>query len=95
MAHIFHHKKQVITRIRKIKGQLEAVERAMEQDEANGEMDCFMLLQTLSAAKGAFNGLVQDLIEGHIEEHIIHEGVDKQTKDAANELVKIMRTFWK
>lgn len=95
MAHLYHHNKQVITRIRKIKGQLEAVERAMEGGEEHSSMDCYKLLQTLSAAKGAFNGLVQELIEGHIAEHVIHEGADKKTKVAAEELIKIMRTFWK
>lgn len=95
MAHIYQNKKQLITRIKKIKGQLDAVERAIDKGEEKSEMDCFKVLQTLAAAKGAFGGLVQDLIEGHINDHIVHQDADKKTKIAADELIKIMRTFWK
>lgn len=91
MAHVHVNKQKTITRIRKIKGQLEAVERAIEEGK-----DCYAVLQTLSACRGGLNGLIGELIEGHVTEHVMNHKLSKKEKDeAALELVKIMKTYWK
>tara|TARA_R110002073_G_scaffold211794_7_gene372153 strand:+ start:9765 stop:10040 length:276 start_codon:yes stop_codon:yes gene_type:complete len=91
MSHVSEDKK-IIPRIRRIKGQLEAVERAIEE-----EKDCFSILQTLSACRGAMNGLMGELIEGHVKEHIMqspHEPTSPEDK-AALDLIKLLKTYWK
>lgn len=92
MSHVFENKKKIVSRIRRIKGQLEAVERSLDEDK-----DCFAVLQTLSACRGAMNGLMGELIEGHVIEHIIADPVDPNSpRDvAAQALVKLLKTYWK
>ncbi len=53
MSHVFEDKKKIISRIRRIKGQLEAVERGLDEGK-----ECFAVLQTLSACRGGLNGLM-------------------------------------
>ena len=91
MSHLFKNKK-ITARVRRIKGQLESVERSLE---AGGE--CFSVLQTLSACRGAMNGLMGELIEGHVKEHIMKDSEAPTTEEdkAALELVTLMKTYWK
>ena len=91
MAHVQAEKKKVIARIKKIRGQLDAVERAIDQ-----EKDCYSVLQTLSACRGGLNGLIGELIEGHVTEHIMAQEISVEDKNqAALDLIKIMKTYWK
>tara|TARA_R110002096_G_scaffold139512_19_gene293970 strand:+ start:10019 stop:10318 length:300 start_codon:yes stop_codon:yes gene_type:complete len=91
MSHIFEDKK-VIAPIRRIKGHLEAVERSILE-----EKDCFSALQTLSACRGAMNGLMGELIEGHVKEHVMQKPHNpNNAKDkAALDLVRLLKTYWK
>ena len=74
MPHSLEEKKRVVTRLRRIKGQAEALERAVEQGT-----DCGALLQQLSALRGATNGLMAELLESHLRETF----GDVAAKDAA------------
>lgn len=65
MAHTITHKKQLLTRVRRIKGQAAALERALE-----GGDDCLGVLQQIAAVRGAVNGLMAEVLEGHIREHL-------------------------
>lgn len=91
MAHITENK-QIVMRIRRIKGQLEAVEKGiLEQKE------CFTILQTLSACRGAMNGLMGELVEEHIQTHVINAPSDDASakNQAADDLIKLLKTYWK
>lgn len=92
MSHVVQDKKKILTRIRKIKGQLEAVEKAL-----SSEKDCFFVLQTLSACRGGLNGLIGQLLESHIKEHVMKNPVNPKTKQdkSAIELIELMKTYWK
>ena len=63
MPHSLEAKKKVVTRLRRIKGQAEALERAVEQGT-----DCGALLQQLSALRGATTGLMAEVLESHLHE---------------------------
>jgi DNA-binding FrmR family transcriptional regulator len=90
-VHTIANKKKLIARVRRIRGQLEAVERALE-----AEAGCTEVLQTVTSARGALNGLVGELIEDHIRMHVIDpEGATAPQRDAAEELVQIVRTYVK
>lgn len=65
MPHTIHSKKQLLTRVRRIKGQAEALERALEQ-----EQDCSAILQQIASVRGAVNGLMAEVLEGHIRGHL-------------------------
>ena len=91
MSHVFDDKKKILARIKRIKGQLDAVERSI-----NEESECFKILQTLSACRGAMNGLMGELIEGHIKEHVVHHPNPKSKEDkAALDLITLLKTYWK
>ncbi len=65
MAHTIQNKRALLTRIRRIKGQSEALERALEQ-----ETDCGAVLQQIAAIRGAVNGLMAEVLEGHVRDHL-------------------------
>ena len=92
MAHVFEDRKRITSRIRRIKGQLEAVERSMEEGK-----DCFSVLQTLSACRGGLNGLMGELIEGHVKGHVMNNPSNPTTKQdkEALALIKLLKTYWK
>lgn len=65
MAHTITHKKPLLTRVRRIRGQAEALERAL-----NDGGECLAVLQQIAAIRGAVNGLMAEVLEGHIREHL-------------------------
>src|ERR1700730_1856466 len=66
MSHKIKGKKDLIARIGRIRGQLNAVERALIEDK-----DCFQILQTVAACHGALNGLMAQILESHIRSHLL------------------------
>lgn len=91
MAHITKSKKQLLTRVRRIKGQTQALEDALNQ-----ETECEAVLQQIAAIRGAVNGLMAQVLEGHIREHL---GVDvastKQRNADLEQVVSIIRSYLK
>lgn len=89
--HTVENKKKLIARVRRIQGQLEAVERALD-----GEHGCAEVLNTVTSARGALNGLVSELIEDHIRKHVIDAARSTPPQlQAAEDLVDIIRTYVK
>ena len=89
MPHLIHDKKKLLDRVKRIRGQIDAVEKGLFEDR-----DCVVILQTLAACRGAFNGLMGEIIEGHIRDHVVdqdREPTSEQTK-AALELIDVIRT---
>lgn len=91
MPHTIKDKKQLLTRVRRIKGQAEALETALEQGG-----DCSAILQQIAAIRGAVNGLMAEVLEGHIREHL---GVDEipaeqRSRDLEN-VVAVLRSYLK
>jgi DNA-binding FrmR family transcriptional regulator len=86
MAHISSDPdKKLLTRVRRIRGQIEGIERAIEEST-----DCYAVLQQTAAARGALNGLMAELIEGHIRHHV---HADTQNGRGAEELIEIVRSY--
>lgn len=86
MAHISSDPdKKILARVRRIRGQIEGIERAIEEST-----DCYAVLQQTAAARGALNGLMAELIEGHIRHHVIG---DTKSGKGAEELLDIVRSF--
>ena len=66
MAHVHRDKKKLLTRIRRIAGQVAALERALE-----GEAECSDVLIQIAAAKGAMHALLMEVLSGHLNEHVV------------------------
>ena len=92
MAHTIRDKQKLINRVRRIRGQLDAVEKAL-----NEEQECFAILQTLAACRGAMNGLVAEVIEGHVRFHVVNpdEKPASQQAKAAQQLIEIVKSYLK
>lgn len=92
MAHTVEEKKRLLNRVRRIKGQVGAVEKALDQ-----EAECSDVLHNISACRGAMDALMAEVIEGHIRYHILGENgiaTDEQTR-AADDLVSALRAYLK
>ena len=90
MAHTIREKTKVLARVNRIKGQLEAFAKAIQS-----EQDCYQVMQLLSSCRGALNGLMGDIVEGHIREHIVDAENKKLAAESGEDLVEIMKSFWK
>lgn len=91
MAHTTLNKKPLLTRIRRIKGQTEALERALEEAE-----DCSAVLQQLAAVRGAVNGLMLEVLEGHVREHLGTSGATEAQRTAdLDVVVAVLRSYVK
>jgi DNA-binding FrmR family transcriptional regulator len=88
MSHTTAEKTDLVNRTKKIIGQLEAVQRALKEDE-----QCAEMLQRLSAARGAINSLMGELMEDHIRNHMPRNS--KSSEEATDDLVTIVRTYLK
>jgi DNA-binding FrmR family transcriptional regulator len=92
MAHTIHDKTKLVNRVRRIRGQLDGVEKALINEE-----DCFKILQTVAACRGAINGLTAEIIEGHIRFHVVnpdHRPGSAQAR-AAQELIDVINAYLK
>ncbi|MDO4231870.1 MAG: metal/formaldehyde-sensitive transcriptional repressor [Lautropia sp.] len=82
MAHTIKDKKALLTRVRRIAGQTAALEKALEQ-----EAECAAVLQQIAAIRGAVNGLMGHVLEGHVREHLGVVDVTPQQREADLEVV--------
>ncbi len=90
MAHTVRNKTDLLLRVRKLKGQVEACERFLEE-----EQECGKVLQTLSACRGAVNALIAEVIEGHVRSHLVDPDQvgDTRRGRAAKELIAVVRSY--
>lgn len=90
MPHVASEKVKLLNRIKRIKGQIEAIERAVEAD---GE--CARVLQQATACRGALDGFIGEVIEDHIREHMIDPSAPRTDPrvQAAEELVAIVHSY--
>ena len=81
----------MLSRVKRIKGQVEAIERALE-----GEGECEDILQLVASCRGALNGLMAELIEGHLRFHVL--APDKKAlpsqREAADELIAVVKRYF-
>ena len=75
MPHTAEDKQRAITRLRRIKGQAEALERAVEAGS-----DCAPILQQLAAMRGAVHGLMADLLDSHVRETLAEKPAPSQQR---------------
>jgi DNA-binding FrmR family transcriptional regulator len=87
MSHL-HQDKKVLNRVKRLKGQIHAIEEALDDQSSS----CISVLQQVAAIKGAVNGLMNELIEQHLTEHVIK---DTQAVDEAElqEFLKLLKRY--
>jgi DNA-binding FrmR family transcriptional regulator len=88
MAHTIREKTKLLARVRRIRGQIEAVERALES-----EIGCTDALQLIASVRGAVNGLMAEVIEDHIRFHVVVPARERDRTRGAEELIDVVRTY--
>lgn len=90
MSHTIQDKAKLLARVRRIKGQVEAIERALES-----ELGCADVLQLVASVRGAMNGLTAHLIEDHLQHHVVEPSQAMDRARGAEELIDVVRTYLK
>ena len=89
MAHLSNSNADLIARVRRIGGQVAAIERALR-----GEADCATVLHRVAAVRGAVNGLLEQIIAEHLEDHVARSGLsDEERARGADELLAAIRRY--
>jgi len=89
MTHTNKEKQKLLNRMRRIRGQVEAIQRVLE-----GDGTCLAILQQATACRGALDGFIAEVVEDHIREHVIDpERRDGPQGQAAEELIDIMHSY--
>ncbi len=87
MTHLAEQRPRLLARVRRLRGQIDAIERALE-----GEADCTALLHQIAGARGAMAGLMAEVVEDHVQHHLARpaEALDRP---AAEALLALIRTY--
>ena len=90
MAHINRNKTKLLGRVRRIGGQVAALEKALD-----GDADCNDVLVQIAAARGAMHGLMMEVLADHLLEHIVSEPDEAKRSDEAAAVIQLLRTYVK
>ena len=90
MAHTLRDKAKLLARARRIQGQAAALEKLLSSED-----DCFAILQQIAAIRGAINGLMAAVIEGHLEMHVVEEGDLDQRRDELEPILRMIKSYLK
>lgn len=92
MSHTVREKQKLLNRVSRIKGQVEAIERALES-----ERGCNDVLQLITSCRGAMNGLLAVVLEDHIRSHLVdapHDG-EPDEGSATEQLIDVVHSYFK
>ena len=91
MPHSPEEKKKVLARVRRIRGQCDALERALEAGA-----DCGPVLQQIAAIRGAVNGLMSEVLESHMREELAQPDASPAQRQAGiDAAVALVRSYLK
>lgn len=92
MSHTIQQKKRLLDRVKRIRGQIEGIEKSLHKED-----DPSKILQNIAACRGAINGLMAEVLEGHVDHHVLDPDSKPTTEqtEAAELLVKLIRTYLK
>jgi DNA-binding FrmR family transcriptional regulator len=90
MSHVVHEKQKLLNRVRRLRGQVDAIERALESEDS-----CTQIMRLLTAARGAMNGMMAEVVEDHIQMHMMaaNRKPARDEIEAADELVDVLRSY--
>jgi len=90
MSHHDREKIKMVQRLRKLRGQLDAVERALTADE-----DCGDQLMLLAGVRGGVNRLMGEVLEDHIRFHLTDGSKEQIAPELAEDLIDLVRAYLK
>lgn len=90
MGHLTRDNAKLIARLRRIRGQVEGVERALQADA-----DCAEVLRQIASIRGAMTGLTNEVFEEHLRSHVVDAVDDTARERGAEEMIQILRSYLK
>ena len=92
MTHTIREKQKLLARVRRIRGQVEAIERALES-----EAGCERVMHLLASTRAAMAGLTAEVVEEHVRTHLMEpkagSGSSAGRQEAAQQLLAVFRTY--
>ncbi|MGA3003574.1 MAG: metal/formaldehyde-sensitive transcriptional repressor [Acetobacteraceae bacterium] len=92
MTHTIREKQKLLARVRRIRGQVEAIERALDT-----EAGCEQVMHLLAGVRGAMAGLMAEVVEDHVRTHLVDAAKypNALNAEAAGQLLEVVRTYLK
>lgn len=90
MSHTIREKQKLLARVRRIRGQVEAIERALEN-----EAGCEQVMHLLASTRAAMVGLTAEVVEDHVRTHLVEPKAQlpAMRQEAAKQLLSVIRTY--
>jgi FrmR/RcnR family transcriptional regulator, repressor of frmRAB operon len=92
MAHTIREKKKLLARVSRLRGQVEAIERALSE-----EAECDRIMHMIAGIRGGVAGLMAEVVEDHIRTHLVDpdRNPGALNADAADQLIEVVHTYLK
>ncbi|MBL0841599.1 metal/formaldehyde-sensitive transcriptional repressor [Pseudomonas mediterranea] len=91
MGDLAANKDDLLKRVKRIAGQIQAIERALISD-----LDCAKTLHLVAATRGAINGLMEEIIEDHARAHVANPALSEEERNqGVEELLEAIRRYAK
>lgn len=90
MPHTVRDQTKLMNRVKRIRGQLNGIEKSLERDG-----DCGAILQQLAACRGALNGLMAEILEDHVRYHVVDSNTPPESEqaEAVEQLIDLVRAY--
>jgi DNA-binding FrmR family transcriptional regulator len=92
MSHTIREQKKLLARVRRLRGQVEGIERALES-----QAGCDQVMHLIAGARGAMAGLMAEIVEDHVRSHLVdnEQYPGALNTEAAQQLLDVVRTYLK
>lgn len=92
MSHTVEDKQKLLARVRRIRGQVEGIERALES-----EAGCAQVMHLIAGVRGAVTSLMAEVVEDHVRTHLVDDAKHPGALDTAatEQLLAVVRTYLK
>jgi FrmR/RcnR family transcriptional regulator, repressor of frmRAB operon len=92
MTHTIREKQKLLARVRRIRGQVEAIDRALDN-----EAGCEQVMHLIAGVRGAIAGLMAEVVEEHVRTHLVdpEKHPNALNAEATDQLLEVIRTYLK
>ncbi|RJE81021.1 metal/formaldehyde-sensitive transcriptional repressor [Paracoccus sp. JM45] len=90
MSHLTSDKTKLLGRVRRLRGQMEAIERAVDEEKECGEV-----LHLVASVRGAIAGLTNELLEAHLQHHVLGADDEEERRKGVEDLSSVLRSYLK
>ncbi len=91
MSHLEKEKQKLVARIKRIRGQVDSIERSLSTGD-----DCADILMLLANVRGGINSLMAEVLEDHIRLHMMNpDKAQFPSQEIAEDLIDLVRAYLK